>query len=54
MLIEHPGEEMGPTQIAAVLDGRSAGAIANALDKLVLAGTVAQTRESPRRYTATT
>ena len=53
VLRANPDQEMGAAQVAAHLKGRSHGAIANALDRLVLAGAAQQTREAPRRYTAT-
>lgn len=50
-LAAHPKQEFGPSQLAKpeVL-GRSAGAIANALDKLVEDGKAELTGEKPRRY----
>jgi hypothetical protein len=47
-LREHPGEH-GPTEIGHAL-GRSSGAIANALEALLEAGTAERTSEAPRRY----
>jgi DNA-binding MarR family transcriptional regulator len=44
-----PGREHSPTAIAKALD-RSAGAVSNALEKLVVEGTVTQTSEKPRRF----
>jgi hypothetical protein len=49
-LRDHPGEAFGPTAIATALGGKSSGAVSNALDKLVDAGTAVQTQESPRRF----
>ncbi|MFD0201410.1 MULTISPECIES: MarR family transcriptional regulator [Saccharothrix] len=49
-LRDHPGEEFGPTSIAKALEGKSSGAVSNALDKLVEEGTVVKTKESPRRF----
>lgn len=48
-LREHPGEH-SPTAIAAALGGRSAGAIGNALVRLVARGEAAETAQAPRRY----
>jgi MarR family len=50
-LAKHPKAEFGPSQLAKpeVL-GRSAGAIANALDKLAEDDKVRLTGEKPRRY----
>lgn len=50
-LAEHPGEH-SPSAIAKALDGRSAGAIGNALGRLVEAGGAVQTSDRPRRYRA--
>ncbi|MFB9902876.1 MarR family transcriptional regulator [Allokutzneria oryzae] len=47
------GRECGPTEIGRML-GRSAGAITNALEKLVAEGYAAQTGERPKRYTIVT
>jgi hypothetical protein len=49
-LADRPGQALSPTAIAKAL-GRSAGAVANALGVLAGQGAVAQTQESPRRYT---
>ncbi|HEX9767299.1 MAG TPA: MarR family transcriptional regulator [Nitriliruptorales bacterium] len=48
-----PEEELSPTQVAKALD-RSAGAVGNALTRLAEAGSVHQTSERPRRFTAAT
>jgi hypothetical protein len=48
-LAEHPGEH-SPSAIAKALGGRSAGAIGNALGRLVEAGGAVQTSDRPRRY----
>lgn len=53
VLRAHPGEDLGPTQIAKNLAGRSQGAIANACDRLVAEGLAHLTNDKPRRYTAT-
>lgn len=49
-LAAHPDQEFSPTQISRVLAGRSAGAIYNALVKLVAAGEAIETCPAPRRY----
>ena len=49
-LRDHPGEEFSPNAIGKAL-GRSSGAVANALDKLVAAGYAAQTQDKPKRFT---
>ncbi|WP_434450139.1 MarR family transcriptional regulator [Lentzea sp. E54] len=49
-LRDHPGEEFGPAAIAKALDGKSSGAVSNALDKLVANGTAAQTNDKPKRF----
>jgi hypothetical protein len=49
-LRNHPGEEFGPVAIAKALGGKSSGAVSNALDKLVAAGTAVKTKERPRRF----
>jgi hypothetical protein len=48
-LAAHPGEELGPYVIGRAL-GRSSGAVANALDRLVGLGQAEMTGEAPRRY----
>ena len=52
-LRDHPGEH-SPTALAKALDGRSSGAVANALARLVEAGDAVQTSPAPRRYRAAT
>lgn len=49
-LTEHPGEH-GPTGIGRAL-GRSSGAVANALERLVTTGWALRTNDRPRRYRA--
>ena len=49
-LTEQPGDH-GPTAIGRAL-GRSSGAVANALERLVTAGWAARTNDRPRRYRA--
>jgi hypothetical protein len=51
-LREFPGKEFTPYQIGKVL-GRSSGAVANALDKLVSLGVAELAGESPRAYRLT-
>lgn len=48
-LAGHPDQDFSPTQIANAL-GRSSGAIANALERLVEHRAAVQTSTSPRRY----
>lgn len=48
-LAQHPAEDFSPTQLANAL-GRSSGAVANALDRLVEHGAAVQTSTAPRRY----
>lgn len=52
-LAAHPGAEFTPHEIARVI-GHSAGAISNALDRLVGLGEAAMTSERPRRFTTAT
>jgi hypothetical protein len=47
-LTEHPGEH-GPTAIGTAI-GRSPGAVANALERMVATGAAVRTRENPKRY----
>jgi hypothetical protein len=47
-LTEHPGDH-GPTGVGRAL-GRSSGAVANALERLVTAGWAVRTNDRPRRY----
>jgi predicted transcriptional regulator len=51
-LAERPGQALSPTAIATTL-GRSAGAVANALQVLASQGAVVLTQAKPRRYTIT-
>ncbi len=48
-LAQHSAEDFSPTQVANAL-GRSSGAVANALERLVEHGSAVQTSTSPRRY----
>lgn len=48
-LTEHPGEQFSPSSIGKALN-RSSGAVANALDKLVVDGYAIQTQDKPKRY----
>lgn len=50
-LRDHVGEEYSPSAIGKAL-GRSSGAVANALDKLVADGYAVQTQDKPKRFTA--
>ncbi|CAM3956729.1 hypothetical protein NONI108955_01445 [Nocardia ninae] len=52
-LTDCKGREFTPSQLAKELD-RSAGAIHNALEKLVAEGTAIRTCEAPKRYTLAT
>ncbi|MFD9950773.1 hypothetical protein [Nonomuraea sp. NPDC059022] len=49
-LIEFPGKEFSPHDMAKALGGRSSGAVANALDRLVQLGDAVLTTERPRRF----
>ncbi|MGW5646221.1 MarR family transcriptional regulator [Saccharopolyspora sp. NPDC003752] len=54
-LIDHPGEEFGPTAIAKALTAstgkpRSSGAVNNGLEKLVAEGYAIKTQNSPKRF----
>jgi hypothetical protein len=51
-LADRPGQALSPTAIAKTL-GRSAGAVANALQTLAGQGAVVQTQAKPRRYAIT-
>lgn len=51
-LASHPGTSLTPYEIARVL-GNSAGAVANALDRLVELGHAELASEHPRRYITT-
>ena len=46
----HPGIPFSPYEVARVLGGRSSGAVANAMDRLVGDGHAVMVSESPRRY----
>ncbi|ASO21610.1 hypothetical protein FHR81_003254 [Actinoalloteichus hoggarensis] len=48
-LAAHPGESVGPSQLGKRL-GRSGGAVANALERLVTAGYAVRVADNPRRY----
>ena len=48
-LRDHPSDELGPAQIGKEL-GRSSGAVANALDRLVKDGYALMTSPKPKRY----
>lgn len=48
-LRDHPSQSFGPTEISHKL-GRSSGAIANALEKLVADGVAVRTNTAPKRY----
>ncbi len=50
-LTGHPGEQFSPNKIAKELD-RSAGAVFNALEKLVTDGWAVRTNDAPKRYAA--
>ncbi len=50
-LTEHPSEEFSPNKIGKQLN-RSAGAVFNALEKLVAGGWAVRTSDAPKRYTA--
>ena len=50
-LQSRPGEAVTPTAVAKDL-GRSAGAVGNALERLVASGEVVPTGTAPRRYAA--
>lgn len=49
-LADNPFEDFSPSQVAKALGGRSSGAVANALERLVEIGAAIQTSMSPRRY----
>lgn len=51
-LTAHPGKDFTPHEIGKAI-GHSAGAIANALDRLAALGQAVETCERPRRFTAT-
>ncbi len=48
-LRDNPGDHT-PTAVAKALDGRSSGAVGNALVRLVGVGDATQTSQAPRRY----
>ena len=48
-LSEHPFDDFSPSQVAKAL-GRSSGAVANALERLVDTGAAVQSSQAPRRY----
>lgn len=48
----HPGEEFSPVAIGKALD-RSAGAVNNALEKLVDGGYATKTKQAPKRFAIT-
>ena len=52
-LADHPGAHT-PSAVAKALGGRSAGAVGNALGRLVASGQATQTGDRPRRYRAAT
>lgn len=52
-LAAHPGDDLGPTQIAKALGGKSGGAVGNALARLEASGEARLVSASPRRYRIT-
>ncbi|WP_194904496.1 MarR family transcriptional regulator [Catenulispora rubra] len=50
VLEAHPDIEYTPTMLSHMLEGRSAGAIHNVLEKLVSSGAAARTRDKPKSY----
>jgi DNA-binding MarR family transcriptional regulator len=52
-LTEHPDTQFSPSAIGKAL-GRSSGAVANALDRLVTDGYAIQTQDKPKRYSTAT
>jgi hypothetical protein len=50
VLEAHPDIEYTPTMLSHMLEGRSAGAIHNVLEKSVATGAVARTRDKPKSY----
>ena len=52
MLQDHPDATFKVSQVCKQLPGASAGAIANALDKLVADGTARQVTDKPATYQA--
>jgi biotin operon repressor len=49
-LAARPSEDLGPTQVAKGLGGKSSGAVSNALARLEAAGEARLVSTSPRRY----
>ena len=49
-LAARPDEDLGPTQVAKGLGGKSSGAVGNALARLEAAGEARLVSRSPRRY----
>lgn len=49
-LAAHPEIEYTPSMLSHLLGGRSAGAIHNVLEKMVVAGTALRTCDKPKRY----
>lgn len=49
-LAEHPGIDYSPTMLSHLLNGRSAGAIHNALEKMVALGEATRISDKPKRY----
>ncbi|GAA3040854.1 winged helix-turn-helix domain-containing protein [Actinokineospora globicatena] len=49
-LRDHPAQRFSPTEIARALEGRSGGAVSNALDKLVADGVAVRVQDKPRRF----
>ncbi|WP_194891966.1 MarR family transcriptional regulator [Catenulispora pinisilvae] len=50
VLEAHPDIEYTPTMLSHLLDGRSAGAIHNVLEKMVASGAAVRTSDKPKRY----
>jgi hypothetical protein len=50
VLQDHPDQRFKVSQVCKHLPGASAGAIANALDKLVAQGTARQVTDKPATY----
>ena len=50
VLTAHPDIEYTPTMISHMLEGRSAGAIHNVLEKMATSGTARRTCDKPKRY----
>ncbi|PPK63383.1 winged helix-turn-helix domain-containing protein [Actinokineospora auranticolor] len=49
-LRDHPTQRLSPTEIARALEGKSGGAVSNALDKLVADGVAVRVQDKPRRF----